>query len=357
MQIDIKQPVEQTFVFIALLLLSLVLTFRKKHGSFFDISQTNELKGFAMLAIIFSHTGYFLVSDHRFLYPLSILAGTGVNIFLFLSGFGLTFSALKSSITTIAFYKKRLDKLLVPFWITLAILFLMDAFLLSRSYNLTYITHSFLGFFPSADLFLDIDSPLWYFTVILFYYLVFPLLFIKRFPYFGALLIFILSILILKVDLPINKDVVKLYKLHTMAFPLGMVISYIFYKYSFIENLSKVKLKWILIPILALVSIYTSINSDVGQNPLLEQSISILSLTCIALITLLKGFKLKFLEIFGLFSYEIYLIHWPILSRYDIFYRFIPASLATCLYLLLFLGVAFILTKGINLATKKIIQA
>lgn len=356
MQINIQNSQEQTLFFSIIFFLILALSIRKKTGGFFDLFLTNELKGFAMLSIIFSHIGYFLVTDHKFLFPLSILAGVGVNLFLFLSGFGLTYSSLKNSQGIISFYKKRLEKLLVPFWIIVGIFFLTDFFLLSKSYSIGYIVQSFLGFFPRADLFLDIDSPLWYFTAIFFYYLIYPLIFIKRFPFISALLIYILSLELLNINLPINPDVIKIYKVHTIAFPLGIIAANLFFKFPQVENLGKMKIKWLFLPILGAAFLYFSIHSGVGEKPVVEQSISVIILICILLIFILKNTKFIFLEIFGLYSYEIYLIHWPILSRYDFLYKYIPASLATLLYLGLFLGTAYLLTKSINLMEKQFVK-
>ncbi len=356
MQINFSNPEQQTLFFTIVFLLTLILTIKKKPGDFFGLSQTNELKGFAMLAIIFSHIGYFLVTGQKFLYPLSILAGVGVNLFLFLSGYGLTFSSIKNPQGIISFYKRRLEKLLIPFWITLLIFFLLDLFLLNRSYDLKYILQSFFGFFPRADLFIDLDSPLWYFTAILFYYLIFPLIFIKRFPFISAILIYILSLELLNINLPINKDVITIYKLHTIAFPLGMIAAYLFLKFHRIEYISKLKIKWVFLPILIIIFLYYSIHSGVGEKPIVEQSISALVLVCILFIFILKNFKFSFLEFFGLYSYEIYLIHWPILSRFDIFYKYLPPFLATYFYLGFFLVIAFVLTKSINFAEQQLIK-
>ena len=100
MQIIIFNPIFQTQIFIGWLLLALLLSARvKKSAGFFPVSLTSELKGVAILAVVFSHVGYFLAADHRFLFPLSVFAGAGVDIFLFLSGFGLAVSAIKKSLS------------------------------------------------------------------------------------------------------------------------------------------------------------------------------------------------------------------------------------------------------------------
>jgi len=48
----------------------------------------------------------------------------------------------------------------------------------------------------------------------------------------------------------------------------------------------------------------------------------------------------------GTYSYEMYLLHWPLLSRYDFLYRTLPASLATFAYLALFIGLGWIMLQA-----------
>ncbi|MFA5776010.1 MAG: acyltransferase family protein [Patescibacteria group bacterium] len=223
MQIELSS---QTIFFIVLLLLVVVLTIKKSvKGGGFSTTLTNGLKGVAILMVIFSHVGYFLTSDHTFLYPLSVAGGIGVNVFLLLSGFGFTTSALKSSISLKEFYFKRLKKIFIPMWVVLGPLLILDFLVLGRHYGFKTVLDSFLGWFPRADVFLDIDSPLWYFTAILFYYLLFPLIFSKRQPFLSAILMLLLGCILVDLKLPVVVDVLKLYKLHYMAFPFGMLLA------------------------------------------------------------------------------------------------------------------------------------
>ena len=98
MQIEVTSPVTQTQIFALIFCLALFLSARRKKEILsFSKETTQDLKGFAILAVILSHIGYFLSTDDKFLFPFSILAGVGVNLFLFLSGFGLTVS----SVTTV----------------------------------------------------------------------------------------------------------------------------------------------------------------------------------------------------------------------------------------------------------------
>jgi len=369
MQIQVALPIEQTAIF-SLILIAIILIFVKKEkkDSFFPVAITNELKGFAILAIIFSHIGYFLAADTRFLYPLSILAGVGVNLFLFLSGYGLTISLTKKKLTIKEFYKKRLVKLFLPLWLIISVFFTLDYFWLKITYPLATISQSFFGYFPKADIFQSLDSPLWYFTLILFYYLIFPLVFFKKNPGFSAGLILLISYSVLKLNLPIAQDVLKLYQLHLWAFPLGVLFAAGFFHSSFLKKLVPTSLEKILyrlghfklpgriisIIILSLVVAYTAIHSGIGGKIIVEQSISLITMFCLVLIFIIKKIEFRIFSLFGIYSYEIYLIHWPILYRYDIFYKFLPAFLATLLYLILFLLLGFGLKKIQDWFNKKI---
>ncbi|MBX9765192.1 acyltransferase family protein, partial [Patescibacteria group bacterium] len=132
----ISDPVTATWIFSALLIAALLLTLRPKVPSAFSVDVVQELKGFAILVIVFSHVGYLLFSDHRFLFPLSTLAGVGVDLFLLVSGYGLAASAFKSSRKPFDFYRRRMDKLFLPLWAALAAFFIMDFFILGKTYSL-----------------------------------------------------------------------------------------------------------------------------------------------------------------------------------------------------------------------------
>lgn len=355
MQISIDNAQFNTLIFGVIFWGTVILSIRKaKDKAFFAPFKTQEMKGFAILAIVFSHIGYFLSTDTRFLWPMSVLAGVGVNLFLFLSGFGLAVSSLNRPLSIKDFYLKRLKKLFIPLW-TIAIIFLtIDYFILQKTYPFTEIWKSFLGFFPVADLFQNLNSPLWYFSLILFYYLIFPLTFFKKAVYFSPVLILVFSFILLKVHLPfdISKDVLNLYKTHFAAFPLGVLFAILIND----ENLSHLKgkfkniflksnLKYVLILVFAVLFGYLSINSGVGESKNIEQTISLITMFSIVFLFVVKNFQIKLFAIFGIYSYEIYLIHWPILSRYEYIYKYLPAWIATILYLILFLGLGFLLQK------------
>lgn len=352
MKINVADPVQQTAIFLAIFIVLVIATIKKNREPLqFTRSHTDELKGFAILMVIFGHIGYFLASDDRFLWPLSVAAGVGVNLFLFLSGFGLTAASLKEKTPLKNYYLKRFLNIYPPMWVVIAVFLLMDGFLLQRTYSTAYIVRSFSGFFPNADLSIDLNSPLWYFTFIVFYYLLFPILFSRKFPVLSALVFMALGLFLTKQNLPINRDVLKLYQTHTLAFPLGMI----FHTITQSEIIRKLKsrishvTRYTLIITACGIAGYTAIHSNVGQGVYKEHLVSLVTVTAFVAISVLKNFSSRFLMLAGAYSYEIYLIHWPLLSRYEYLYRNLPPYLATLAYLALFLSVSWTLKKGVRL--------
>ncbi len=349
MEINVVDPYFQTLLFgIPLLLLILLTTKKDKEPHELNVSHTNQLKGLAILMVIFSHIGYFLDSGNSFLYPFSVAGGVGVNIFLFLSGFGLTLSALKSHHSVLGFYIKRLKRVYFPMWLFLTAVLLIDFFVLKVSYPTQTIVNSFIGYFPNAEIYDSINSPLWYFSFIVFYYLIFPLVFFKKNPLVSVLLVLLISLFVLKIELPVVPDVFKLYKLHFLAFPIGMFFAILEsgrFKVSSLVKSTHPVLK-IILSILLLASIsYTAINSGVGERTMIEQFISLITMISFIFIVLLLPFKSGFLALLGIYSYEVYLIQWPILYRYDFIYKYLPAWISTLLYLALFLGISWVMKK------------
>lgn len=366
MIISINNVVVATQIFTVLFCIALLFAMRRREDSGFSGTVTTQLKGFSILAIIFSHIGYFLVSDQRFLFPLSIAAGVGVNIFLLISGYGLTVSALKKPFSLLGFYKHRLPKLYIPLWISVALFFILDFFVLEKSYGFRYVVKAFFGFFDRAHLYLDLNSPLWYFSFIIFYYLLFPILFLRKHTWISATLLYGAGYVLVEWNPAFLNEVMGLYQLHIVAFPLGVFFAFIATKYrenNFIANLKQtirpvfshrtfINFLYLLCLIaLCFIIAYTSYHSHVGDTPTLEQSTSIITTVALVSFFIIAKFQNKFLYVFGIYSYEIYLLHWPILSRYDMFFKFFPAWLAMIFYLLFFSMIGWLLQRGTKLIT------
>ena len=62
----------------------------------------------------------------------------------------------------------------------------------------------------------------------------------------------------------------------------------------------------------------------------------------------LKKFDNKFLAIYGIYSFEVYLIHWPLIGRYDVFFSFMPAWAAVLAWLVAFILISIVLQKMVT---------
>lgn len=358
--IIIANAAVQTWILIAMLIAALVLSARRiEYGDLLSIAATQELKGVAILAVVFGHIGYFLVDDNRFLFPLSVGAGVGVNIFLFLSGYGLTIGLLKKPLPALAFYRKRALKIFIPFWLALAIFFALDALVLHRYYPSFYVARSALGFFPRADMADDVNSVFWYITWILFYYLLLPLVFMRDRVWLSALILFVCGQGLVAWNPNFIDLVTRLYQVHTVAFPLGMIMASLLLESGDKNNAIANTLRhwratlsgaryWLAIGLLVGLIIYSVIDSGIGESIIKEQVMSMIATLSLVALFALKRFELRALTLVGLYSYEIYLLHWPLLSRYDFIYRRVPASAATVMYLGLFIAFGWLLQRGIE---------
>ena len=247
-------------------------------------------------------------------------------------------------------------------WLTLLLILLIDFFKFGKTYGTPTVLQNFFGFFPNSDIDSAINSPFWYFTLILFYYLIFPLVYRREKPILSILFIMVVNFIMLNINLPVSVDVLKLYKLHSLAFPLGMAFAHLdrgkfgLRINNYLNRLSPNKLlisvvRYTLIFLLAGLFLYTSIHSNIGEGVVAEQMASLITMAALIIILLLKDFQSGFLITLGKYSYEIYLIQWPILYRYDFIYKFTPAFLGTILYILFFIFIGYILNK----ISKKII--
>ena len=367
MLITVTDTAQSTWIVIAALLAVILLTFRKTaHKELFPVPVTQELKGLGILAIVFAHISYMLVTDNTFLYPLSIAAGVGVDLFLFMSGFGLTVGMLKKQMPTLEFYQRRLVKVFIPFWIVLIILFTCDYLFKDIHYSIIYILQSFLGWFPRASAFEDVNSPFWYISWMLLFYALFPLLFMRKRPWLTAILLAVIANVVALTD-PLHLQVNWLHRLHTNAFSLGILLAW-----WMSTNPSKVKIledfrnqssgagRYIIVIFALIFAGYMACHSSAGNWPKLAnalesagfdpgffigQTTSLITMVALIVFFSLKKFDNKFLYIYGVYSYETYLLHWPLMSRYDIFFHYLPAWAATILWLIAFIGIGWLLHK------------
>lgn len=90
---------------------------------------------------------------------------------------------------------------------------------------------------------------------------------------------------------------------------------------------------------------HLALHGNVGKLAYIEEATSLATMLAIILLFILKKRESKLFTVFGFFSYQIYLFHWPLLYRYDFLYTHFPAWIATLLYLGIFLALSLLLKK------------
>ena len=366
MPITLTDDIYQTNLIVIAVLIAVVLfTFRRsKHTDLFPVSVTQELKGLGILTVVFAHFAYMLVTNADFLFPLSIIAGVGVDLFLFMSGYGLTVGMLKKPLPILEFYKRRVIKIFIPFWVAIILIFAANAIFLDIHYSVPYMIQSLLGWFPTAEGFDDVNSPFWYITWMMMFYVLFPLVFSTKRPWLSAIILAVIATLI-GVYNPLEMGDNWLHRLHTVAFSLGIVFAWLLFETKDKENKLVVYLKefrnkakftpYIVIALMLGVVVYMSLHTTanhwptltaiLGKSYFVDQLTSIIIMFAFIVIFSLKKFDNKFLSIYGLYSFEVYLIHWPLIGRYDIFFDIFPAWAAVIAWLITFIVVSWLLQK------------
>ena len=351
-------------IVIAILIAVVLFTFKKsKHTDLFPISVTQELKGLGILTVVFAHFAYMLVTNADFLFPLSIIAGVGVDLFLFMSGYGLTVGMLKRPLPLMEFYKRRAIKIFIPFWVVTIIIFASNAIFLGITYPVPYMIQSLLGWFPTARGFDDVNSPFWYITWMMMFYALFPIVFSVKRPWLSAIILAVVATLI-GVYNPLDMGDNWLHRLHTVAFSLGIVFAWLLFERKDKENKfvaafkkfrSQTKDSYLVIALMLVVVVYMSLHTTsghwpkltaiLGQGYFVDQLTSIIIMFAFIVIFILKKFDNKFLSIYGLYSFEVYLIHWPLIGRYDIYFDILPAWAAVVAWIITFIVVSWLLQK------------
>lgn len=132
-----------------------------------------QLMGFAMLWIIFFHSALHFSND--FLRIFRGIGYMGVDIFLFLSGIGITYSLQQNS-NILSFYKKRLLRILPSYITIMLIMGIISYFTGKANIEEIIINFTMLGFWLQKSAHPVIATP-WYIPVILFLYLISPAFF------------------------------------------------------------------------------------------------------------------------------------------------------------------------------------
>lgn len=299
---------------------------------------TNGLKGIAILLVLLGHLG---LINHSGAY--------GVAIFLFLSGFGLTQSYLKSS--TKDFINKRLDKVILPYFLITLLWFGIDRLALNKAYPKVTILKTLFGIQPQSPL----DPSMWYITYLLIWYLAFYFIFsLPQNNFSKFILLSIITYFIYVHSNIFSGDSGA--GLYYIEFPLGVLIGLL---YKRIKKINIVLLYSIIIIVtvisIALFSKYVvKINLSMNYYTLAAFMAAVAIVSLFSILALIKSklisVLLYILEVLGNISYEIYLLEFMILMRYFKVFKIINNEwLRFIAFTLVVSFLAFILKKVVKI--------
>lgn len=162
---------------------------------------------------------------HAILLPLGLLRETGyggVDIFFFLSGFGLIFAWDKNK-NAISFYRRRLKRILPPYVLVTTIYFLAGVFFFGCVWEALLNDFAFINFILSRW------STYWFIPSIILCYFVFPLIITTTTNKRASLeifLFFILFIMCITISTILHKKYYLQFLLRLPSFTIGMCTAY-----------------------------------------------------------------------------------------------------------------------------------
>ena len=344
----------QNLIILLLLIIIAGCTRKKEFSSFLDIKQTEQLKGIAILLVVVGHL-WVHVSSNR---AVPVLGDYAVSLFLILSGFGLSISQTKEKIKA-DFILRRFRRVVIPYWIVTLVIIVTDFLLLNKAYSITDVITTLAGINFSTSV-KQIDYTRWFITLLLLYYLMFFIFY--RFFNKAHALIGIFSFSVILCVLNITKIIQICSVESIIAFPIGCLIAFYYEPILQIFNKRRVEL-FVGLLLLLTCPVYLLEN----QNTELIVKIALYGikmansfLFCILLILIIGRigkfyYVSRFLSFCGLISFEIFLIHGPLLIKYNPILKLFPPDFILVSFILL-LSLVLILSYCINKALRPLVQ-
>jgi len=349
-KLSIGHPDAINLIILLALVVLIILSLRKSSTTLLDVSQTNQGKGLAILLIIIGHL-WVHISNNK---PALVWSGGGISLFLILSGYGLTRSQLQlsHSVGFEEFFSRRTKRVFYPYWIATAVILGMDFLLLDRTYSLHDILLTTIGVNISTTT-RHIDYTRWFITFILFWYIMFFVSTKVGTKRKGLLFLFLVSIVLL----PLDYYLTKLGWYQIFSFWTGCAIG------QARERLTSLTVgrDWMVFAGcsagLIVSSVYKIYFDTIfeGSFPyflvlLIREGIGVI-FSCSLLLGIIflgkLGFISKLLSLIGIISYELFLLHGPLLIKYD----FIIQNENVVLSFFLYLVVICALSAGLHRVT------
>lgn len=352
-------------VILGVLGLLTVLFAERREGRWLGREQTNELKGVAILLVVVGHLWRHAVGDS----DVWNYGSDSVALFLALSGFGLTMSWASSSDPSLrTFVSKRLRRVFLPYWCATFALVLLDRLLVGQEYSSLDILSTLAGYNPTTHL-RRIDYVRWYITLLLIWYLAFYLAnrFLPRTKVLPALSVFgVVLVLLSREELFSYGGYSQL-----LAFPFGCAVAR--YRDRIRSVLSRTSLLGIGVPLLmALLVVAWELPEWIGETPhvsmkLLKElarcadGLVFISLVfAVAALSIRMGYASRFLAFVGTVSYEIFLIHGPLLVKYDPIIGLFPVKarvVGFCIWLAVVVALAYAMNRILDRLSTRVLNS
>jgi len=325
---------------------TIVLLFSKKYENqaYFklDLRCTEELKGIAIILVIFGH-----ISADKIIHAKDLLyvGSQGVTLFLLLSGFGLTKSYIKNGIDRKTVIR-RFKRILIPYSMVTSLWIILDIFVYHKNYSMQTIILAIAGF----DFYRKIDASMWYISFILLWYIFFFIIFLLPIKKIFKIMMLVFVAYLFRCH-PISKythEVSYQWGLNAISFPVGAFLGmymediakkfnkkYVNYIYAFVGIMSLV----------TYVYLFKDRELNINKFTITNVAFAIMLIVLVGFINM-KGYRSKLLGFIGFYSYELYLLEAALMWKYRIIRNLQTTS--TWLFLIVYFIALFILSYILN---------
>ncbi len=291
----------------------------------FDISITNASKGMALMLILWHHLFYeFPESAYGVIvHQSALLAKVCVGIYVVLSGYGLAESVKKKPLEIGAFFKRRLVKLYMNYWLIALIFIPIGVFFFGRTLESVFGDGAYFKLFVQMlglHMFTEVSygyNPTWWFmSLIIVLYAIFPLVFplTKK---FGIWFVAATAILLF-VPIPLVNDWI-------FPFTVGVYLSQ---KNGFIEMIKWLDKqgawRFVTLGVATVAIAYCRENGWIFDSIRADSFFAIVLILWTTELAVASNYAKKALEFVGVHSFNIFLFHTFIYYYYakDFIYSF-----------------------------------
>ncbi len=332
---------------LAIIAFSIAISKKKKQENFWDKNTTDQVRGLAILMVVLGHL-WVHVAKHG---AKLIMSGDGVAIFLVLSGYGITKSLTDRCTPLSIFVARRINRVMLPYWLSTFGILLLDYLILNRIYPISHVFLSLIG----VNLFgimHHFDYVRWFITFQLFWYI--AAVTIYRGINFSHPSIVMLGVGSLFFFL--DYYILKFGWYQFFAFPVGCLIADKQMALKLLLSRVGKKKTWCFFLLMILAFLY--LKSYVwtifvegwpsvcvrGGKDLISV---IFSLSLIGLLDISQTYS-RFLIFCGKFSYQIFLLHGVFLVKYNPFFQFFSLPIAFVVYLAFIFTISWIMEKCLH---------